>query len=299
MTQCQVCEGRAQLFLCTTHIGVLHSTLKELPWWLARLNETALGQVRLGDGGRRGTRAHELDEYTGPDDDLNAARLERDIAAGRFTLDSALAPARINGKAGRLYDQAYNELGTWVRHLCEARGVDLSTTGCVQWLRKNANAIAADEAAGECYTSLVDLTDRIRQTVNRPEPPRFCGPCTTVLSAEQRQKLVANHEADREVCMVQLYAQRKATAVTCPHCKVEHDIEELYAAMLEEADEYSFTISDLVDHILPKLGRQIPRRTLQHWAKTGRLNATGFEGGVARYQLATVRELHDTRRRSG
>ena len=296
MTQCQVCEGRAQLFLCTTHIGVLQSTLKDLPWWLSRLNEAALGQVRLGDAGRRGTRAHELDEYTGPDDAANAARLERDLAAGKFKLDAVLAPARINAKASRLYEQAYNDLGTWVRHLCESRGTDIPTTGCVQWLRKNANAIAADEAAGECYTSMVDLTDQIRDVVNRPEPPRFCGPCTTALTAEQRQKLITDGEADRDTCMVQLYAQRKATAVTCPHCKAEHDIERLYTAMLDEADEYSFTISDLVDHILPKLGQQIPRRTLQHWAKTGRLNASGFEAGVARYQLATVRRLHDTRK---
>ncbi|MGB0972592.1 MAG: hypothetical protein ACPGVG_16780, partial [Mycobacterium sp.] len=224
MTQCQVCEGRAQLFLCTTHIGVLQSTLSDLPWWLARLRESALGQVRLGDGGRRGTRAHELDEYTGPDDDLNAARLERDLAAGKFGLDAVLAPGRVNGKASRLYDQAYNDLGTWVRHMCEARGVEIPATGCVQWLRKHANAIAGDEAAGECYTSLVDLTDRIRRVVNRPEPPQFCGPCTNELTAEQRQQLADAGEEDRQMCMVQLYAPRKADTVTCPVCKVEHDI---------------------------------------------------------------------------
>ncbi|MCH9728397.1 MAG: hypothetical protein K0U84_01715 [Actinomycetia bacterium] len=303
MTQCQVCEGRAQLFLCTTHIGVLQTTLTDLPWWLARLNEAALGQVRLGDGGRRGTRAHELDEYTGPDDDANAARLERDLAAGRFDLDAVLAPARINNKARKLYAAAHNDLGMWVRHLCETRGVECppipAATVSARWLRKNANAIAADESAVECYKTCVDLTDRIRDIVNRPEPPRFCGPCTTVLTAEQRQKLIANKEEDREVCMVQLYAKRKATHVTCPHCKAEHDIEKLYTAMLDEADEYSFTISDLVDHILPKLGQQIPRRTLQRWAMTGKLMASGYEGGVARYQLATVRKLHDTRRRTG
>lgn len=295
MSQCQVCEGRAQLFLCTTHIGILQTTLTDLPWWLKRLSEAALGQVRLGDGGRRGTRAHQLDEYTGPDDAANAARLRRDLEAGKFTLDAVLAPARVNGKASRLYDEAHNDLTTWVRHLCEIRGVDHPThtkpSESVRWLRQNTIAIASDEAAKECYTACVDLVDRIRQVINRPEPPRFCGPCTTELSTEQRAKLRENGDEDRETCMVQLYAPRKATMVVCPFCKAEHETDQLFADMLDEADEFSFTISDLVDHILPKLDLSIPRRTLQHWAKIGDLTPTGYVSSVARYQLADVREL--------
>lgn len=297
MTQCQVCEGRAQLFLCTTHIGVLHSTLKDLPWWLDRLTEAALGHVRLGDAGRRGTRARELDEYTGPDDANNADKLHRAITEGKFALDKVLAGGRINAKAARLYAEANNDLTTWVRHLCEARGVDIPALNepksCARWLRANTNAIATDKAAKECYTVCVDLIDRIRQIINRPEPPRFCGPCTTELSTEQRAKL----EDDRTHCMVQLYAPRKADVVMCPFCKTEHDTDKLFADMLDEADEYSFTISDLVDHILPKLDLPIPKRTLQHWAKVGDLTATGFVANVARYQLSDVRELGRKRQR--
>lgn len=298
MSKCQVCDGRSQLFICTTHLGVLQTTLQEMPWWIERLTESALGQVRLGDGGRRGTRSHELDEYTGPNDTDNAARLDHDIHAGKFTVDKVLGSARINSKASRLLDELENELGTWVRHLCETRGIEvpkLSVKACAQWLRKHANAIAADESAGEFYKSCVDLTDRIRHVVNRPEPPRFCGPCTTELTVEQREKLKSRDEEDRTHCMVQLYAPRKASKVTCPFCKHEHDVEDLHRALLDEADEYSFTISDLVDHILPKLDQQIPRRTLQHWAKTGRLIATGYEATIARYQLAEVRALHNQR----
>ncbi|OBF14410.1 hypothetical protein [Mycolicibacterium conceptionense] len=292
MSACQVCEGRAQLFLCLTHITALREALHDLPWWLTHLGDAAVGNVRLGESGRRATRAHELDEYTGPNgaDKLDAAR-----RAGKFEIDKVLATGRVNGKASRLLDRARNELGTWIRHLCESRGADMPELGSLDamahWLEKHTQAIASDEAAKECYAAVVDLTDQIRRVVNRPEPPQYCGPCVTELSAEQRTKLVNNGQEDRTHCRVQLYARRGSRQVICPDCRTEHNVEELQDKMLAEADEYSFSVSDLADFILPKLGIGIPRRTLQHWAKVGDLVPSGFESTVARYQLAHVREV--------
>ncbi len=106
MSQCRVCEGHAQLFLCVTHISSLRDALRDLPWWLRRLEESAVGDVRLGDGGRRGTRAHELDEYTGPD---GADKLDQAGRDGKFAIDKALAAGRVNAKASRQLDRATNE----------------------------------------------------------------------------------------------------------------------------------------------------------------------------------------------
>ncbi|MEX3655262.1 hypothetical protein ABFW14_08535 [Mycolicibacterium fortuitum] len=298
MSKCQVCEGRAQLFLCLTHVTALREALHDLPWWLTHLADAAIGNVRLGESGRRATRAHELDEYTGPNgaDKLDAAR-----RAGKFDIDKVLATGRVNGKASRLLDRARNELGTWIRHLCESRGVDVpglnSVNAMAHWLEKHTQAIASDEAAKECYSAIIDLTDQIRRMVNRPEPPRFCGPCTSELTAEQRAKLRENNQEDRTHCRVQLYAKRNASRVTCPHCRNEHDVDALQAAMLDEADEYSFSIGDLSDMILPKLGIEVSRRTLQRMAKRGDLVASGWESDVARYQLGHVREVMSKNRR--
>lgn len=297
MSKCQVCEGRAQLFLCLTHITALREALREMPWWLGKLKDAAVGNVRLGESGRRGTRAHELDEFTGDD---GAEKLDKARRDGRFDLDKVLAHGRVNAKASRLRDQAGNDLVTWVRHICETRGVTPVSTdakGCAEWLAEHVHAIASDEAAGECYNAIIDLTDQIRRVVNRPEPPRFCGPCVTELTAEQRQQLIDKGEEDRTHCMVQLYARRKAATVTCPSCRAEHDVEALFKAMMDEADEYSFTITNLVDFVLPKLGLDVPRRTLQHWAKVGELVPSGWESNVARYQLAHVREVAGAKRR--
>jgi hypothetical protein len=47
MTECQRCGGRATLFLCPRCESHLDKLLRELPWWLERLTETAVGATRL------------------------------------------------------------------------------------------------------------------------------------------------------------------------------------------------------------------------------------------------------------
>ncbi|AER48444.1 hypothetical protein CM06_gp67 [Mycobacterium phage Babsiella] len=298
MSACRVCEGRAQLFLCLTHITALRNALNDLPWWLDRLDETVVGQVKLGDPGRRGTKSHELDAYTGPD---AAEKLAQALADGRFRRSVVLALGRVNPKASRLRERARNELVAWVRHLCETRGApvprDITTQGLARWLGKHVQTIAADEQAKACHDAIVDLVDRIRRTVNRPEPPEYCGPCQHQFTVEERARRIEQQLDDRAECRVQLYARRGARWVRCPECGTEHEVESLQAALLAEADEYSFSISDLSDFILPKLGMEIPRRTLQHWAKIGELVPSGYEANVARYQLAHVREVAGRKRR--
>ncbi|AOT24907.1 helix-turn-helix DNA binding protein [Mycobacterium phage Nazo] len=298
MTACQVCEGRAQLFLCLTHITALRNALNELPWWLERLDEAVVGQVRLGDPGRRGTKSHELDAYTGPD---GAARLSQALRDGRFRRSAVLALGRVNPKASRLRDRIRGELAVWVRYLCEHRGANppstVETQELARWLSKQVQTIAADENAKACHNAMVDLVDQIRATVNRPEPPEFCGPCQHVFTDEERDARREHQLDDRAECRVQLYARRGARWVRCPECGTEHEVEALQEALLAEADEYSFSISDLSDFILPKLGIEIPRRTLQHWAKIGELVPSGFDANVARYQLAHVRDVAGRKRR--
>ncbi|AVP42383.1 hypothetical protein SEA_MISHA28_86 [Mycobacterium phage Misha28] len=292
MSACQVCDGRAQLFLCLTHITTLRDTLRDLPWWLDRLEEAAIGQVRLGDSGRRGTKSHELDAYTGPD---GAERLAQALSDGRFRRSAVLAQGRVNPKASRLRERARNEIVTWVRHLCETRGAEvprrIETADLARWLTNHVQAIASDEAAKECYHAMVDLTERIRRVVNPADPPEYCGPCQHEFTDAERAQRIAEGLEDRAKCRVQLYVRKGARLARCPECGTEHDVKALQEALLEEADEYSFSISDLSDFILPKLGFEIQRRTLQRWAKSGVLVPSGYESDVARYQLKHVREV--------
>ena len=53
MTECRRCGAKAQLFLCPRCTTTLQRTLDDLPWWLNRLTEAAVGQTRMSDNAGR------------------------------------------------------------------------------------------------------------------------------------------------------------------------------------------------------------------------------------------------------
>lgn len=107
MTQCQSCQANTQLFLCKRCITDLRDTLiglvartetnirtgetRPAPGWLALLHDAATGDTRLGESTRRST-------------DLTSPLPYSETASGLL--------ANVTGM-----------LGTWVRHLCESRGI--------------------------------------------------------------------------------------------------------------------------------------------------------------------------------
>jgi hypothetical protein len=322
MAKCDVCEGRSQLRLCTVHEMILRDTLRDLPQWLEWLADAAVGNVRLGDNGRRGCRPDVLHPYTGPDDKRNADNLEKAIHDGAFRRDRLLAAGRVNAKASRLHDSARNTLTTWVRHMCETHGmqawppkrtVSLEFIGpllpgwrrinqdatpslayLARWLERRTHTIAGDEAAKECHDDMVDLTDRIKRVINRPNPPKFCGPCPTLLTDEERAKLVGGGEEDREECHTRLYAKPKADRVTCPTCHLEYETKDVQAWHYEQSGDRLFTIRELVDFVLPRLGEPISQQLLYKWAKIGALPVPGYAAnGDIMLKLGDVRRIRE------
>jgi hypothetical protein len=295
---------------------ILRDTLRDLPWWLNRLTETAIGHARLGDNGRRGTRAVELDEYAGPD---GADKFVKALETGQFRRDRLLAANRINAKASRLHQHARNEITAWVRHLSETHhlqawppqrtvtqgfigpllpgwrrinhDVNPSTAYLTRWLEQRTHTIAGDGAAKEIHDTMIDLTDRIRRTVNRPDPPKFCGPCPTLLTDAQRTELAADGEDDREECHTRLYAKPKADRVTCPACHLEYDVKDVQAWWYQQCGDRLFTIRELVDVVMPSLGEAVSQQLLYKWAKIGAVPVAGHAGnGDIMLKLGDVRQ---------
>lgn len=56
MTKCKRCDRATEMFVCKTCVAELRKQLADLPYWIDRLAETAIGQAHLGDGGKRTTR---------------------------------------------------------------------------------------------------------------------------------------------------------------------------------------------------------------------------------------------------
>jgi hypothetical protein len=307
MTQCQHCAAKAHnAFLCPRCVTTLQTTLKDLPWWLDRLTESAIGHTRLGDGGRR-SEPDGLVRYT--DATEGDERLERDVSQGRLSLDRALAAGGVNAKASRLLDEIGNMLTTWVRHLCEQRGIAIpgaerngdgpklhsgnSYRAASRWLLQNVSAIAADEGAGECLRDITEALVRIEHAVNRPIPPRFIGPCPG-----------ADPEDDRRQCTTRLSARREAIEVTCRRCKSTHNVETLIKRLLADVDHWRFS-RDEVLLIMDTLDERVPSRTFRRWRAEGKVKPSGFRNGtritISRhgeddeplYRLSDVRKMRN------
>lgn len=292
MTSCAVCEGRtADTFLCRDHTKILRRTLHRLPWWLSALEDAAVGNVRMGDRGRSGTHSSELhgdastmrvlpgcqcftDECVC---DLEKARDKRQHAV----LDWALSTGKVNGKASRLYERVNNDLTTTVRDLCEKRGVEvpkLTTNECAQWLSKHINAIAADPSAKEVYNDAIGWEAQIRKAVNRRPQPIPVGACP-------------------DCGLMLVSADRNAPTVSCPRCDLVWDAAEVREWNSANLREMSFTVTELLDLVLPAKGIHVHRRYVQ--MRVRNLDPTGYSGNAPRYLYADIEKALGEVRRLG
>lgn len=298
MSECLHCERKSDLFLCGPCTSDLNNMLKDMPWWLDRLAETSIGQARLSDPGPRQHRVG-LEQYADPKPALDdkggtegQRRLERDLADQRFRA-RLLSMGGVNASASDLFDDVQNMLGSWVRDVCERRGVDVpfipTAVRMSMWLHKHVSALASAECADETFTDVSDAMEKIRRAVNRPAPPKTCGPCPTYGRHTDKGFVI---EDTRSQCGTRLEARENAVEVRCPTCKQTHNVEALTTKLTNDMHYMSFTIKQLLDVVLPRGNEHIPRRTLYDWAAKGRLKATGEEAdGTPKYMLADVRIL--------
>lgn len=133
MTKCKRCDRATDLFVCKACISELRKRLADLPWWIDRLTETAVGQANLGDGARKGERRDvlhgddTLDSHVEPfPRDKDATPTPRDHRdRHQAALWHALALGRVNGRASDELDRIRNALSTTIRDMCETRGIEV------------------------------------------------------------------------------------------------------------------------------------------------------------------------------
>jgi len=237
MSDCQRCGGKAtDAFLCRPCIQLLERELAELPWWLRRLTEAALGQVRMGDNaGRKSAARKDLDgdktlaaciEQLPDADDLDKARQARQ----RSALRHALATGGINARASELLAEIADSLGFWCRVLCEDRGQAYAPPAIrhrpvahgqphAEWLHANLHAIALSESAGEIADDILGrdrkrrgLIEQIVDAVNRPLETLLLGDCPTWDDKTQRE------------CGKPLRAPMGSAEVYCKRCARTHSV---------------------------------------------------------------------------
>lgn len=265
--QCQSCSAPTDLFICSRCCDTLRTTLADLPGWLAALREAAIGQTRMGDSGRGGTRR---EPFNGEDEIpvVDATKLQAQF----------LAVGRVNARASDRIDAVRNSLTTWVRHIAESREIAFvrvgfigpllanhvrmaaTTPALIAFLRMHVQAIACDEAAGECLYDLTNHVRAIERIVDRPIATRFLGNCPTW------------HERTRRVCGTELRCREGVIQVTCPTCRQPHNTDRLQLLLMNDLERKDLTLDkilELMRTVVPVEFR-VTDRTIRRWRNPGK-----------------------------
>jgi hypothetical protein len=268
VSQCQICSAPTDIALCARHVTDLSATLTAIPQWIDNLLDVALRQTRLGGPGKR-AKGDEMPSLFAPD--TTTAKGE--------TRSTKQAQASI------LVEQIRNDVITWHRHMCEARGITWvswcfigplrpgqrrepgrpSIETAALWLAENAHAIACDEAAGECFTTFEQHAKAAERVVDLPTRRTWLGQCPTW------------NERSRTACGVTLWAPEDAIEVRCHQCRGTHKCDRLKLLLFNDLEREKVPWEKILraNKSQPQ-DRQVPERTLQSWRSTGKLKAHGF-----------------------
>ncbi len=302
--ECRRCARPTDAYICGHCVKGLREQLHDLPWWLSRLAETALGQVRLGDGSTVRTRRKDegLTRYadetkTDHGTTLGDDHLDADIAGGKLAVDKVLALAGINTRAEDLHTQAHAMLGWWVATACEQRGIEhpwLNTASArARWLERHVTAIAGNDDAERCCEDVDHLTRAIERMVNRPVAPIPIGPCDADApdGVLERRRESGDYETQ---CGLALKARKGVRTVTCPQCATEHNVEVVINRVMAQQHDRLFTIRELIDLVLPRLDRAVKQTTLERWINRGLVPMRGADDrGAQMVRLGDVLEVCD------
>lgn len=329
--ECQSCTAPAELYLCPRCVTELRETLLSLvrgpqaagrptDGLLDALNDVVIRQTCMGGGGGHRKRGDEMPDPFEPHTENSAAKED-----GRWT---KLAK---QGQASELLNEVQGKLGTIVRDMLETRKVSVlvafqaidnkdfigpllpgwrrvpgdwrpTLPDIARWLARHVQALACDEGAGVWKRDIDGLVRRIKQVIDRPPAPRFCGQC--------------DKKIDQKICGLMLYARRDAIEVTCSQCHTTHNIEALYNRWLNSIDYQIATREEIIGNqrasnpdlyntgIMGALEEFVHWRTFARWASDRHVKPVrylrpngrrGFfrqsDDDIAEYRVGDVRRV--------
>lgn len=314
MAECQRCGSKSQLFLCNQCTIRLHRNLIELPWWLNRLTESAVGQVKMSDNGGRRTAprtgvkgdallAQCIEPFPNEREvDLERARRQREKAA----LAHALSAGGVNARASEQLAAIADGLQYWVKDLCDSRGIQYrplrfrgvrfvgplrpgevrkakpSAAGAdyALWMAEHVSAIASSESAVDIVGDVEVFLEEIEKIVNRPIPTIYL-------------KCQTWNEDEREVCGMELRAKADLIEVHCRKCKETHNVNRLRLAMNEAVKREKLTLNQILEYNRTLLREfQVNERTLRRWRQQSKLLPCAHnDGGEPLYMWSDVEKL--------
>ena len=233
------------------------------------------------------TRLHELANWIC--DDLDAT-LCRQVA---FT-DRTNGRVRGKGETPNVYNERASEvahdlhdvLRTWVEHTCIHNTHGLTWPGeqrpkrHAQWLNRHLIDLAKTEEAPQAADEIKDCWQRAKQTIDRPQPQEFVGPCQSTTDG---------------VTCEGVYCHKGADTKKCQPCGITIDIPSVKAATEEVMRDKLFTKQELRIAMVMYTSTPVPRQVIDNWIRRGRITDKG-----GKYKLADALELWAaTRKKAG
>ena len=303
MTPCQTCNAPTNLFLCRRCVDDL------------RANLTALATTRTTDGRRTSGLLEDLADVVLKRTRMggtNGHRKRGDELPAPFEPDTTQGRQTAQGRADQLLTHAHDLLYAIQADVYAARGLPhpaaQKTAQMAVWLAAHTHTIATHETAGQRCTDIDALVHQIEHIIDRPEPPRFCGPCPHYVDHNRHcgRLLYAprhRHKAGHQTPVVE---------VTCPACHTTHNIDTLTRRLELRADSLRFTSTEILT-VMTALGTPIPQRTWRRWRTENRIKIRGYKRpdnpdgtrgsiGMTRhhtedepvYRLAEVRKVYNS-----
>lgn len=300
---CTVCGGPVRdANLCKPCTRELERAIAELPADLRDLElvatRQAAGPLGLGDPAR---------QWDGPPED-GALGDEPWV----------FAPAA----ADQLWAAA-NTITTWIRHLCETRGIQSPTATrgthqtvrqlhidrnrmhvrtrrvfvpspdqplgpLVEWLLTNLDAIRQDEAAAQIHDELTGLhTENERWILGRPGLDEYFGVCDAPdVRVEQGDDGTLHPVVS--TCGVHLFGITDAKHIDCRACGARYTRSERETAMLRQMADRLATVRQAAS-ALTKLGRTVTVKQIDGWLRRGLIVARGLDQN--RHRLVLVGDV--------
>lgn len=296
---CVICSRSTDAFLCWEDTKRLKSTLESVPWLDENLEVTVLRQDQLGKA-----------------DTVKAKGTE--------------TPLVFNDGASEFRRGLRDTLTSWVRELCDSRGVTfkhidcdcthpatfvgplrpgerrerchlrpITTSDLAAWLAHNVVAIMHSEDVQHRYQEITVLVEKAVEWINRPEPPVYRGPCPTIIGEDRGRPIF---------CATDLYADKGSAFAKCPRCKADHDVYKIEQNLLGEMDGILMSAAEIL-RVTRELGEPIPRNRFYGWRKDGRIQPRAYRGRDGRitdrqreeddsplFRLGEARRLRDTDR---
>lgn len=294
--QCVVCGGKTDAMLCARCCDEIARALGDLPSDLADLEAVATRQAAGPLGLGHGHYAARTDP-TGDWQSLDAPTDEPWVFAA--------------GAADQLWAVG-NTLSTWIRHLCEARGltppaasrgswtartwrtlriernrmrVQIHTqrvflpageqpfTAVICWLLEHLDVVRLDEAAAQIHDELTSLPIENRRWIMPPPPEEeFHGLCD---APDVRADLIDGAITPRvSTCGTRLWSRENAARIDCRACGATYTRAERQASMLAELTDAVDTVR-AVASTLTKLGRPVTDKQIRNMLGRGLIASRG------------------------